>query len=109
MTTDLVGPMPTITFRDKSQQAYKPPSDTMDPRYAVCTDHHPACDCREAERSEDRNEHKAAMDDAKKIIARLVDAPCPPSRRQDCTTCMDALSSWLQRYESAYPTTRGPF
>lgn len=109
MTADLVGPLPTITFRDYSKQAYTPPRDTMDPRYNACTDHHPGCDCREAAFAEELNEHKCAMDDAKKIIAHLIDAPCPPDQRRKCSTCMGALTSWLVRYESAYSRERMPF
>jgi hypothetical protein len=106
--TAIVGPLPTITFRDGARQAYSPPRDTCDNRYAACTDHHPACDCREALFAEDRQEHRAAMDDARMVIAHLIDAPCPPSARQDCRVCMAALTTWLHRYESAY-RERVPF
>lgn len=103
MTTALVGPLPTIRFHDGTKIAYTVPRDSMDPRYVACTNHHPACDCREAERAEDVGEHRAAMDDARQIIAHLMDAPCSIDKRQDCQTCRGALTSWLHRYESAYP------
>lgn len=36
-----------------------PPTDTRDPRYLTCADHHLACDCREAERGEEIHEWRA--------------------------------------------------
>lgn len=57
MTTELVGPLSTIRFQDGSRQAYSPPKNTLDPRYRACINHHPACDCREAQAAEDRAEH----------------------------------------------------
>lgn len=100
MTTDLVGPLPTIRFLDGSTTAYEPPRDTCDNRASACTDHHPACDCRESMFAEDRGEHRAAMEDAKAVIAHLVDSPCPPEGRSACRTCRNALTFWLGRYES---------
>lgn len=38
---------------------YDPPRDTCDPRYEACTDHHVACDCREAEWAESALERAA--------------------------------------------------
>jgi hypothetical protein len=54
----LVGPLPVIRFADGSRQAYTPPRNTCDIRYAVCKDHHPACDCREAHLAEDIGEYR---------------------------------------------------
>lgn len=39
--------------------AYRVPANTCDPRYRACTDHHVACDCREAELAEDIGELRA--------------------------------------------------
>lgn len=78
----LVGPLPTIRFqygRRTVVQAYDVPKDTMDRRYAECTDHHPACDCREAHIAEALSEHQAERKDfwdaaAKELIGhRLKD------------------------------------
>lgn len=48
-----------------------PPTDTRDPRYIACTDHHLACDCREAEQNEEIREWlgnwQAARDAAQEI------------------------------------------
>jgi hypothetical protein len=43
-------------FGPKAWAIYTPPRDTCDPRYVACTDHHPACDCREAEMAENVKE-----------------------------------------------------
>lgn len=51
----VVGPLPTIHFgppRHRVRLAYTVPRNTLDVRHALCTDHHPACDCREAELNE---------------------------------------------------------
>lgn len=64
MSTALVGPLPTITFLggpgaahgNTTRVAYAVPRNTLDPRFAACTDHHRACDCREALLAEDINE-----------------------------------------------------
>lgn len=73
MTTELVGPLPTIRFYDGTKQAYNVPRDTMDPRFTACADHHPACDCREAELSEQiselRGELKEIVDAARTVLA----------------------------------------
>lgn len=41
-----------IEFHDGAQVDYAPPSSTLDPRYKACSQHRPACDCREAEHAE---------------------------------------------------------
>ena len=59
MSTELVGPVVTFSGGPERHRLvgrphviYTPPRDTMDPRYATCTHHHVACDCREAEWAE---------------------------------------------------------
>lgn len=62
MTAELVGPLPTITFYGagrRVRQGYDVPRNTCDLRARLCTDHHPACDCREAELAEQLSEHRA--------------------------------------------------
>lgn len=39
--------------------AYDVPKNTCDPRYSACTEHHVACDCREAELAEQLGEYRA--------------------------------------------------
>lgn len=50
-----------------------PPVDTNDPRWLACTDHHLACDCREAEQTEGLREYRAdwqkARDAAQEVCA----------------------------------------
>ena len=50
---------------------YRPPTSTMDLRYAACTNHRVACDCREAHMAEDRAEHQYERDTNRNLIARL--------------------------------------
>lgn len=102
----LVGPLPTVAFADGSRIAYDCPKDTLDNRFAACRDHHVACDCREAVFAEDAGEHRAAMDDARMVIAHLIDAPCPPDRRRGCRTCEAALTTWLNRFDAVWPRRR---
>ncbi len=61
MSTEIVGPVQTITFRGgpgKERVVYTPPKNTLDPRYEACTGHRVACDCREAEFAEERAEYR---------------------------------------------------
>lgn len=68
----LVGPVPTIGFYDGTRVAYDVPKDTRDPRFTACRDHHPACDCREADLAEGiselRGELKDIIDAAKRVL-----------------------------------------
>jgi len=52
--------------------AYRVPRDTMDPRYAACTDHHVACDCREAELAEERQELRYALRELESAARRAL-------------------------------------
>ncbi len=75
MNTELVGPVPTIRFQGGSRaerQAYEVPRDTMDPRYAACTEHRPACDCWEAELAEQIGEYRAEQEAVRRAAARLL-------------------------------------
>lgn len=71
----LVGPLPTIRFQSGARaerHAYAVPRDTMDPRYIRCADHHPACDCREAELSEQLGEYRSGQTAMRHAAARLL-------------------------------------
>lgn len=88
-STELVGPLPKVIFgggtaaRGVEKSWLDPgvaiglaeplPTDTADPRYAWCTDHHTACVCREAEHAESLGEYRAmylaAANAAKEILA----------------------------------------
>lgn len=47
---------------------YDVPKNTLDPRVEECTDHHVACDCREAELAEQINEWRARVLDLEAAI-----------------------------------------
>lgn len=81
MTAVIVGPVPTVRFgggpdrdldRDRPKVAYAPPVNTMDPRYAACTKHHVACDCREAEFAEERQEVRLQVGEQQDVIAEVL-------------------------------------
>jgi hypothetical protein len=59
MSTELVGPLPSVRFRGGPSVAYTPPKDTCDSRYKACVHHRVACDCREAEFAENLSEWRA--------------------------------------------------
>ncbi|MGH3795989.1 MAG: hypothetical protein ACRDSP_13990 [Pseudonocardiaceae bacterium] len=74
-STALVGPLPTIHFQYGARsewQVYAVPRDTMDQRYAACTKHHPACDCREAEFAEQMGEYRSEQTAMRRAAARLL-------------------------------------
>lgn len=70
--TALVGPLPTIHFRDGARKVYTPPRDTCDPRYQACMDHREACDCREAMFAEDRAEWRAERRQTEQAINEVL-------------------------------------
>lgn len=107
----LVGPL--IWFRRQPVAVTSsPPTNTNDPRYIACTEHHLACDCREAERSEDLHEYKSALHDIGETI-RAASAGHPTfvyvadERRTDlecrCTSCVVARilpsGTWMGRWD----------
>lgn len=67
MTKALVGPLPTIVFygaggwAGRVRQAYTVPTHGGDLRARLCTNHHPACDCREADLNELITEQRGEM------------------------------------------------
>lgn len=69
----LVGPL--VRFRGGQQMPVRhaPPFDTRDPRYTACTDHHLACDCREAEQNENLHEHRAELREIDRAIAAAIE------------------------------------
>lgn len=48
------------------------PTDTMDPRWAACTDHRVACDCREAEMAENLREYRYERDQAALVFNEVL-------------------------------------
>ena len=72
MSGELVGPLPVIRFADGTPQPCTVPANTMDIRYAVCRDHHPACDCREALLAEDAGEYRAMFRQLESAILAAI-------------------------------------
>ena len=72
MSTELVGPLPSVRFYDGSSVVYTPPTDTLDDRYRACIHHRVACDCREAEFAETFSELRAEMRRVEKAFAEIL-------------------------------------
>lgn len=109
-STELVGPMPvgkvrfgggpSIVRRDDHGRLrrrhsdatviYDVPTNTLDPRYTACTDHHVACDCREAEHAEEMQEWAYA----RREIQGAIDSVLQGHRIDECmcTGCQIARS-----------------
>ena len=95
--TDLVGPV--VRFRGQQLPVPQtPPHDTCDgERWAQCTDHHLACDCREAELAENYSELRHDFNAVSTALrAAIADHPTlvktrGGNRRRDlecrCTAC----------------------
>jgi hypothetical protein len=92
----VVGPLFTIGFQDGARLAYTPPTNTLDNRYAACTDHHPACDCREAEWSESMRERKAEDQMMREAFDRILTGhPAYGRSACMCTGCQIARAANL--------------
>lgn len=114
-STDLVGPI--AYFRSQPVAVTSsPPRDTDDPRYDACTDHHLACDCREAEQNEqitDRRHDRFHLRDQLEVALaghptlvlingeRRVDLSC------HCDGCVFARSADLVPYRNFRHLTLG--
>lgn len=73
-------------FGEGGMVAYEPPANTLDPRYDACTDHHVACDCREAEHAEYRSESHADRQALVEAAARIL-AGHPTWADDDASSC----------------------
>jgi hypothetical protein len=102
-TSALVGPLPTITFWDGTRVAYTPPRDTLDLRYATCRDHHPACDCREAEMAEERSESRLESRNLRAAFDRILAGHL--TRTYDGRTPCQCTGCQIARAAHAYPLT----
>ena len=124
---ELVGPLPVVTFYGgpwdpavsfreylaaSPKVAYTPPRNTLDPRYSACTDHHVACDCREAHFAEARAEARMEMENAQKVFNEILAGHDVYSsgRRPGCmcTGCQIArhIAPWIS---TAWHETEVPF
>lgn len=105
---ELVGPVEAgrIYFglpRNGASVAYTPPANTLDPRYAACTDHHVACDCREAERAEETQEWRLQRAETQAAFDKFL-AGHPTYQYDDrgrplpgcaCTGCRIARAAYI--------------
>lgn len=108
MTTKaLVGPLPTVRFYDGTRIVADPPRNTLDPRFIACTDHHLACDCREAEMNESLSEYREMYLAVEKAAREILNGHATKARRRDpftdemvelscqCTGCQIARAAHL--------------
>jgi len=81
MTTTLVGPLPTVRFyggpgghqQHSEVVVTRPlPANTMDLRFAACTVHRTACDCREAIHAEDLAELRSELTAVRTALTEAV-------------------------------------
>lgn len=61
-----------VRFQDGTRISGEPPRDTLDIRYAACHDHRTACDCREAELSEQLREYASELKKANEVFAEVL-------------------------------------
>ena len=80
---------------------YTPPRNTIDPRYDACTDHHVACDCREAEFAEYRAEAQADHQLIQAAFDRLLAGH--PTRTYDDSPPCQCSGCQIARACSIYP------
>lgn len=80
-STELVGPVETVKFMGgptcftgpHPTVIYDVPASTLDHRYQSCTDHHVACDCREADLAEVIGELRSELDAIIRIALEVCD------------------------------------
>lgn len=116
MSGVLVGPLPTVQFRGGARVVADPPRSTLDLRWVACSDHHTACDCREAELNEQLSECRAEAeidrrtDEAVTAVLRIHTET--PGRGGYCRGCHNQHPcptrtlllphSWTVRFEETY-------
>jgi hypothetical protein len=61
-----------VVFADGSTSDYRPPVNTLDPRYEACTDHRVGCDCREADLREDIVDIRAEWQGVRKALTDVL-------------------------------------
>lgn len=61
-----------VRFYDGTKISGEPPRNSLDNRYAACRDHHTACDCREAELSEQIHEYASELKLAREVFAEVL-------------------------------------
>lgn len=105
----MVGPV--VRFRGQHVDVGRSvPRDTTDPRWNNCTDHHLACDCREAEQNEQINEWRNEFHRLRQSIVEAINDHATTvyvdgSRRPDleckCGVCAIARNAGLGNFTDA--------
>jgi hypothetical protein len=72
MSTEIVGPLPSVRFHGGSHVTHTPPKDTCDARYKTCVHHRVACDCREAEFAEEISELRSQIRGTVQAFAEIL-------------------------------------
>jgi hypothetical protein len=106
VSAELVGPLRRMWFADSWQHPpryYDPPKSTLDLRYTACTDHHPACDCREAMIAESFAEHKQEFDTLYNAVLEAVKGHPTYARNEEdrcqCAACGIARKAQVGYFE----------
>ena len=81
--------------------AYDRPKNTLDPRVEACTDHHVACDCREAALAEDLSEFRAEFNAIKQAFSMVL-AGHPTRTKGDAKPCQ-CSGCQIARIAHIYP------
>lgn len=84
-----------VVFRDGTRIDYPVPLNTLDPRYLTCTQHRPACDCREAELAEDRAELNAELKALRRVFRRVLAGHPEECACTGCQILRDSRLSFL--------------
>lgn len=109
--TDVVHvPLPQVTFIGGPRRPYDSPSpsvaydrpkNTLDPRVEACTDHHVACDCREAVLAEGLAEWRSEFLSIQRAIDMVL-AGHPTRTKGDAKPCQ-CSGCQIARIANLYP------
>jgi len=70
--TEVAGPLRPVRYADGRTEWHDLPRSTLDIRYAACTSHHLACNCREAMLAEDIAEYRAMWRELEQAILGAI-------------------------------------
>jgi hypothetical protein len=87
-----------VRFADGSTSDYRPPINTVDPRFAACTEHRVGCDCREADLREDIVDNRAEWEGFRKALTDVLAGHAACCCR--CTGCAIARATHLTHLAS---------
>ena len=99
--TFIGGPRRPLTS-DFPRIAYDVPKNTLDPRVETCTDHHVACDCREAILAEDLNEIRSEYRRFQEVVSKVLAGHPTASGATDADSCQ-CTGCQIARHAYIYP------